>query len=108
LGFRLDSQIIENLETVLVRGERLPSWEEVALATVDSTIAVSAVGALAKGMRIGTLKVAESSVSSFFVESAYKAISRVGKIGWQVGPVALSCRWQSHGRSLLRRAPDGC
>jgi hypothetical protein len=44
---------VDDIETVLVRGERLPSWKEVGFAALDVTIIAGGIGAVAKVARLG-------------------------------------------------------
>jgi hypothetical protein len=44
---------VEDIETILVRGERLPTWKEVGFAALDVTIIAGGVGAAAKAARFG-------------------------------------------------------
>jgi hypothetical protein len=44
---------VGDIETILVRGERLPSWKEVGFAALDVTIVTSAVGAVTRVARRG-------------------------------------------------------
>jgi hypothetical protein len=44
---------VGDIETILVRGERLPSWKEVGFAALDVTIVAGGVGAVAKVARVG-------------------------------------------------------
>ena len=44
---------VEDVETILVRGERLPTWKEVGFAALDVTIVAGGVGAAAKAARLG-------------------------------------------------------
>jgi hypothetical protein len=44
---------VDHIETILVRGERLPTWTEVGFAALDVTVVAGAVGALAKVTRVG-------------------------------------------------------
>jgi hypothetical protein len=80
---------IGNLEKILVRGERLPSLEEVGVAALDATIIVSAVSALAKEARVASLAAGERNSGRLMAESAYKAISAVGKTSGRVGTIAF-------------------
>ncbi len=109
---------LEDIETILVRGERLPTWKEVGFAALDVTIIAGGVGAVAKAARlgIGTAEavekgavrlaaegaaeknsvrlVAESAAGNNAIrvaaEGAYEAISAVGKTGVLVAPMAFA------------------
>jgi hypothetical protein len=109
---------VEDIETILVRGERLPTWKEVGFAALDMTIIAGGVGAVAKAARlgIGTAEAVEKSAVRLAaegsveknsarlaaegaagnnairvaVEGAYETISAVGKTGVLVAPVAFA------------------
>jgi hypothetical protein len=109
---------VDDIETVLVRGERLPTWKEVGFAALDVTVIAGGVGAVAKVARIGigtaeavekgavrlaaenavernSVRLAAESAAgnnAFRVaaEGAYEAISAVGKTGALVAPVAFA------------------
>lgn len=97
---------VADIETILVRGERLPSWKEVGLAALDVTVIAGGVGALAKVARVGagTAEIAEKSTVRFAAEEAavaekstvrlaaegaYEAVSLVGKTAVVVSPIAF-------------------
>jgi hypothetical protein len=95
---------VGDLETILVRGERLPSWKEVGFATLDVTIVAGAVGAVTKVARVGVgtadavekssihlaaESATEKSTIRLAAEGAYEAISAVGKAGVLVAPAAF-------------------
>jgi hypothetical protein len=54
---------VGDIETILVRGERLPTWKEVGFAALDVTVVAGGVGAVAKVARlgVGTAEVVEQS-----------------------------------------------
>jgi hypothetical protein len=109
---------VEDIETILVRGERLPTWKEVGFAALDVTVVAGGVGAVAKAARvgIGTAEAVEKSavrvaaenaaetnsvrlaaegaagnnVIRVAAEGAYEAIGAVGKTGVLVAPVAFA------------------
>lgn len=96
---------VGDIETILVRGERLPSWKEVGFAALDVTIVAGGVGAVAKAARVGvgTAEVVEKNAVRLAAEGAagnntirvaaegaYEAISVVGKAGVFVAPIALA------------------
>ncbi len=109
---------VEDIETILVRGERLPTWKEVGFAALDVTIIAGGVGAVAKAARlgIGTAEAVEKSAVRLAAEGAaeknsvrlaaegavgnnairvaaegaYEAISVVGKTGLLVAPMAFA------------------
>jgi hypothetical protein len=110
---------IGDIETILVRGERLPTWGEVGFAALDITIVAGGVGAVARAARLGigtaetveknTIRVAAESAAGkntirlavaegeaenngirVAAEGAYQAISTVAKTGVVVAPFALA------------------
>ncbi len=111
---------VGDIETILVRGERLPSWKEVGFAALDVTIVAGGFGAAAKAARLGvgtaetieksavrlgtegaaaeknTMRLAaaegtaENNVIRVSAEGAYEAISTVGKTGMFVAPIAFA------------------
>jgi hypothetical protein len=82
---------VGDIETILVRGERLPTWKEVGLAALDVTVVAGLVGAVAKAVRIGvgTAEVVEKSTVRLAAEGAYEAISAVGKTTVRIAPLAF-------------------
>jgi hypothetical protein len=111
---------VGDIETILVRGERLPSWKEVGFAALDVTIVAGGLGAAAKAARLGvataetveksavrlgaegavaeknTVRLAaaegtaENNVIRVSAQGAYEAISTVGKTGIFVAPIAFA------------------
>jgi hypothetical protein len=110
---------VGDIETILVRGERLPTWKEVGFAALDVTVVAGGVGAVAKVARLGvgtaeaveqstvrlaaegaagknTIRLAaaegaaETNAFRVAAEGAYEAISAVGKAGVLVAPVAFA------------------
>jgi hypothetical protein len=111
---------VGDIETVLVRGERLPSWKEVGFAALDVTIVAGGLGAAAKAARLGvataetveksavqlgaegaaaeknTMRLAaaegtaENNVIRVSAQGAYEAISTIGKAGVFVTPIAFA------------------
>jgi hypothetical protein len=77
-----------DLEKVLVRGERLPTWNEVGLAGLDFTIIVGGVGAVAKATRLGEEALVEKGTGRLMAEGAYKSVSIAGKTVAQIAPYA--------------------
>jgi hypothetical protein len=63
---------VGDIETILVRGERLPTWKEVGFAALDVTVVAGGVGAAAKVARlgVGTAEVAEKSTVRLAAEGA--------------------------------------
>jgi hypothetical protein len=82
---------VGDIETILVRGERLPTWKEVGLAALDVTVVAGGVGAAAQAARFGvrTAGVVEKSTVRLAAEGAYEAISAVGKTSVRVAPIAF-------------------
>ncbi len=82
---------VGDIETILVRGERLPSWKEVGFAALDVTVVTGAVGAVAKVARlgVGTAEAVERSTIRLAAQGAYGSISAVGKTSLYVAPVAF-------------------
>jgi hypothetical protein len=74
---------------ILVRGERLPTWEEVGLAGLDLTVVVGAVGSFAKIARAGRGTVIEKSAGRVMVEGALATVTTVGRAGRRIAPLAL-------------------
>jgi hypothetical protein len=111
---------VGDIEIVLVRGERLPSWKEVGFAALDVTIVAGGLGAAAKAARLGvataetveksavrlgaegaaaeknTMRLAaaegmaENNVIRVSAQGAYEAISTVGKTGVFVASIAFA------------------
>jgi hypothetical protein len=79
-----------NLESVLVRGERLPSWGEVGLAALDATVVVGGIGSLAKVARAGRGVAVEKSTGRLIVEGAFEKLSTVARTGRRLAPVAFA------------------
>jgi len=80
---------VGNFEKILVRGERMPTWEEAGLAALDATIVVGGVGAFAKVARVGRGALVEKSTGRLIAEGAYETVSAVGKKGVQIAPYAF-------------------
>jgi hypothetical protein len=109
---------VGDIETILVRGERLPTWKEVGFAALDVTVVAGGVGGVAKAARLGvgaaevaekstvrlaaagaaeknTIRLAsegaaESNAIRVAAEGAYEAITTVGKTGAVVAPIAFA------------------
>ena len=83
---------VGDIETILVRGERLPTWKEVGFAALDVTIVAGGVGAVAKAARLGAgaAEVVEKSTVRLAAEGAYEAIAAVGKTGVAIAPIAFA------------------
>jgi hypothetical protein len=110
---------VGDIETILVRGERLPSWKEVGFAALDVTVVAGGLGAVTKAASLGfgtaetieknTVRLAaegaagkntmrsaaaegtaENNVIRVSAEGAYEAISTAGKAAIFVAPVAFA------------------
>ena len=110
---------VGDIETILVRGERLPTWKDVGFAALDVTIVTGGFGAVAKAARLGvataetvekstvrlaaegaaeknTIRLgaaegtAENNVIRVSAQGVYEAISTVGKTGIFVAPIAFA------------------
>jgi len=98
---------VGDIETILVRGERLPSWKEVGLGALDVTVIAGGIGAVAKAARVGvetgevaeksTVRlaaeegaIAKKSTLGLAAEGAYEAVSLVGKTAGVVSPIAFA------------------
>jgi hypothetical protein len=79
---------VGDIERVLVRGERLPTWKEVGLAGLDATIIVGGVGAIAKLARAGGDAIVEKSAGRLMAEGGYEAVSVVSKTAARIAPYA--------------------
>jgi hypothetical protein len=109
---------VDDIETILVRGERLPTWKEVGFAALDVTVIASGVGVIANATRLGvgtaeaveksTVRLAAENVAEknsvrlaaegaagnnairVAAEGAYETIAAVGKTGAIVAPMAFA------------------
>jgi hypothetical protein len=79
-----------NLESVLVRGERLPTWDEVGFAVLDATIVLGGVKSFAKVARAGGGAAVEKSTGRLVVEGAFEGVTTVGRVGKRVAPLAFA------------------
>jgi hypothetical protein len=63
---------VDDIETILVRGERLPTWKEVGFAALDVTVIAGSVGAIAKAARfgVGTAEAVEKGAIRVAAENA--------------------------------------
>jgi hypothetical protein len=80
---------VGDLEKVLVRGERLPTWKEGGVAALDVTVVLGGVGAFAKVARVGREALVEKGALRLGIEGAYGTVSAVGRAGWGIAPYAL-------------------
>lgn len=81
---------VEDVEIIMVRGERLPTWKEVGLAALDVTVVAGGFGAVANAARVGeTAGVVEKGTVRLAAEGAYDAISTVGKTSVRIAPLAF-------------------
>jgi hypothetical protein len=92
---------VGDIETILVRGERLPSWKEVGLAALDVTVIAGGVGAFAKVARVGvgTAEVAEKSTVRLAAEEGAIAEKSTVRLAAEEGAVAE--------KSSVRLAAEG-
>ena len=101
---------IDDIETVLVRGERLPTWREVGFAALDVTIVAGAVGAVAKATRfaIGGAEAAEASVIRVAgAEAAESGAVRVAAAeAAENGSLRLAAEGVA-GKNMIRVAAEG-
>lgn len=79
---------IGDLETILVRGERLPTWKEVGSAGLDVAVLAGGVGGIAKVARVGGDALVEKSAARLMAEGAYETLSVAGKTVKNVAPYA--------------------
>jgi hypothetical protein len=85
---------IQNLENVLVRGERLPTWKELGNAAIDTTVIVGGVGALGKissfaeEAQISGAALEEGS-AALVLEGAVDAIGTATRTTLLVGSIAV-------------------
>jgi hypothetical protein len=82
---------IFDVETVLSRGERLPTWKEVGWAVLDATIVAGTVGAVAKVAReVHAVGVAEKSTLRLASEGAVEAVTALGMTTSRIAPIAVA------------------
>jgi hypothetical protein len=99
---------IDNLETILVRGERLPTWAELGDAALDTTLIVGGVGALgkirvlAREAQIEGAAVEKGSARSI-VRGAYGAISGLST-AYTVGSLSVLYVAVTHPSLLISAA----
>jgi hypothetical protein len=85
---------IQNLEKIIVRGERLPTWKELGNAAIDTTVIVGGVGALGKissfaeEAQIGGAALEEGS-AALVLEGAFDAIGTATRTTLLVGSIAV-------------------
>jgi hypothetical protein len=75
---------IHNVETVVVRGDRYPTWGEVGGAALDLAAMAGGVGVLAKEARAADAVAGRGAVSAISA-SAYRTLRTVGTVA--IGPV---------------------
>jgi hypothetical protein len=78
-----------DVEKILVRGERLPSWNEVGLAALDVSIFTGGVGVLSKVSRVGGRTAVEKSTGRVMAEGVFAGIGTSVKAGKWIAPVAI-------------------
>lgn len=87
---------VSDLEAVIARGERLPSWGEMGWAMLDAAIVVGGIGAATKALRVakapavaaarGTATLATVRAAG---QGAVRSLATVGKAAGVAGIVAL-------------------
>lgn len=92
---------VTNVETVLVRGERLPTWSETAAAALDVAIltaGVGAVGGAVKGVRAAKATRAATAAARIKAAGvgAVRAVAVVGKGAAVASPVAFAYAAVAH------------
>jgi hypothetical protein len=80
---------LSNVETILVRGERLPTWRETGLAALDVTVVGTAGRSLTRMAGAGSGLVVEKSTGRVIAESAFQTVTSLGTITWDVAPLAF-------------------
>jgi hypothetical protein len=100
---------VDDIETVLVRGERLPSWKEVGFAALDVTIIAGGIGAVAKVARlgIGTAEAAEESAALTAETTAETSSVRLAAEGAAESSLARTAAEGAAESSLVRTAAEG-
>ena len=87
---------VSDLEGVIARGERMPTWSEVGWAAFDAVVVVGGVGAAAKALRVARAPVAAAGRGTMRVATlraagrgAVQSLSAVGKAAGVAAVVAL-------------------
>ena len=86
---------VSDLETVIARGERLPTWSEMGWAALDAAIVVGGVGAVAKTLRAAKMPTAAARGATRFAHlrtagrGAVQSLSAVGKAAGVAAAVAI-------------------
>lgn len=87
---------VSDLEAVVARGERLPSWSEVGWAALDAVIVVGGVGAVAKTLRaarVPTAVAARGTARMAYLRTAGRgaaqSLAAVGRAAGVAAAVAL-------------------
>lgn len=82
---------VKDLEKVLTRDERTPTWKEVGWAALDVTIVAGSVGAIAKAARVGARAagLVEKGTLRLASEGAIEAITVLGKTTVRAAPLAF-------------------
>jgi hypothetical protein len=96
---------VDDIEKILVRGERLPTWEEVGFAALDVTVIAGSVGALAKVARLG-VGTAEA-VEAGAVRVAAENVVEKSSIRLAAEGAAESAAERAAGNSVIRVAAVG-
>jgi hypothetical protein len=79
---------ITDVEKVMVRGERWPTWKEAGSAVLDVAVVFGGASAVTKVARAD--EIVEKSTARLFVEGSYKAMGTIGKTSWYAAPVVLA------------------
>ena len=101
---------VGDIETILVRGERLPSWKEVGFAALDVTIVAGGVGAVAKAARlgVGTAEAVEKSAIRVAAEgAAEKNTMRLAAVGAAENNAIRVAAEGAAGKNTMRLAAGG-
>lgn len=82
---------LSDLETVVARGERLPSWSEIGWAVLDLTVVAGGIGATAKVIRLGRLpaNAGRFARARAAFTGAYQSLSVVGRAAGVTAAVAI-------------------
>jgi hypothetical protein len=80
---------LEYLESILIRGEQLPTWDEVGFAVLDATVVAGGIKSFAKVARAGRGALVEKSTGRVVVESAFEGVATIGRVGTWVAPPAF-------------------
>jgi hypothetical protein len=104
---------VGDLETILVRGERLPTWKEVGFAALDVTIVAGGVGAVTKAARVGvgaagTIEKGTLRVAAAEGAAAEKNAIRVAAEGVaENNAIRVTAAEGAAGKNTIRLAAEG-